>query len=295
MPRSPFLKSPLPQHPAFSLPEIEDSVDALVNEVIDAEGEGRSAEALAAIRRGRRHPGFGVRLAAMRATMRTVAPSEAPLCDREDERAQRHDVLAEVNMYRPFLSRRLRRQVSASRLAVAAAFVVTSSLVMLAQWAYPARSSGFKPASHAAASAKADLAAVPHSLSSMMNELAAVVPPPSPAAAPLPLYPGGCRAHETSPCMADAGGIPSPSEFASTMGACGPTRSVVAKRSTGPVAAPAPDTLPPVPLLLQGGHTGNASVLSSQPLAGLFRVDADGVIHFAPDVPSDDRAPRMWK
>jgi hypothetical protein len=57
-------------NPSFSLPPPDDALEALVNDVIDAEAQGDDARALELIRKGAaEHPGFGARLAATRAAV----------------------------------------------------------------------------------------------------------------------------------------------------------------------------------------------------------------------------------
>jgi hypothetical protein len=118
-------------NPSFSLPPSDDALEELVNEVIDAESQGQDARALELIRKGvAEHPGFGARLAATRAAVRSLRqPVFVP--------DQRGAVLTETDFVRPFLSPRVRRQLSASRIAIAAGVVLTASLLTTLKYVYP--------------------------------------------------------------------------------------------------------------------------------------------------------------
>ncbi|HYE60449.1 MAG TPA: hypothetical protein VD997_00510 [Phycisphaerales bacterium] len=154
--------------PSFSLPPPDDTLESLVNEVIDAEAEGDDARALELIRKGAaQHPGFGARLAATRAAVKSLRqPVFVP--------DQRVEVLTEVDYLRPFLSPRVRKQISATRVAIAAGIVMTASLLMTLQYMYPqVTPQGAQPGavSGVVEASRADAVASVRSLASMVDEI----------------------------------------------------------------------------------------------------------------------------
>jgi hypothetical protein len=154
--------------PSFSLPPSDEALETLVNEVIDAECQGEDARALELMRRGvAEHPGFGARLAATRAAIRSLrSPVFVP-----DQRAE---VLAEADFVRPFLSPRIRKQISASRVALAAGVVLTASLLTTLQYLYPeVTPAGGQPAAVGTVveASRADAAASVRSLASVVQQL----------------------------------------------------------------------------------------------------------------------------
>src|SRR5882724_11291604 len=119
-------KTPAPV--AIVLPFI---ADAVINECLDLESEGRDSDARTLAAMAVAHdPEFDQKLLKMRAAVGQLrglppAPNVVP------------QVLAEVDYLRPFLSPRRRRQLSATRVAVAAGIVMTLSLMALLQRMYP--------------------------------------------------------------------------------------------------------------------------------------------------------------
>lgn len=245
------------KNPAFSLPPVEDSVDRLVNEVIDAEAEGNLAAALEIMRVGRTHPGFGARLAATRAAVRTIKHSAPASPD------HRPHVHVEVDIIRPYISPRHRRHATATRIVLAAGVVCAGALLAVLQWAVPPSRPG--PVSGVVDAISSDTAA-------LTNAYKVASPP---AAAPLPLG-------DTSSYDNDHAVIAS-------------YRAKEAAAPIGPGAAPAPAALAssrvssglpgqphPVPFTLLDAQRGNAAVVPADPLAGIYHIDADGVIHLVP-------------
>ncbi len=249
------------KHPAFSLPPMEDSVDRLVNEVMDAEAEGRPAAALELVRTATRsHPGFGARLAATRAAVRSMRHSIPASPD------HRSHVHMGVDVLRPYVSPRHRRQISMSRAVIAAGVVFTGSLVAVVHWAWPqARDShGARPIAGVVDAIGSDTATI----TSKLKDMTPVNP------MPLPL--GASDMYDNDQAVRAAYlARTAPAPVGSSTGRAAAQRVA----SGGPTIS---DPLPP--FLLLSPAPGNASIRPGDPLAGLYRIDADGVIHFLPQV-----------
>jgi hypothetical protein len=257
------------QHPAFSLPP-DDAMESLVNEVIDAESSGREALALTLIRRGvAEFPGFGARLASMRAALKGLrSPVFVP--------DQRTEVLTEVHTLRPFLTRRERRRVSASRLAIAAGVVLTATVLTVLQGTYP----GLAPEQPAPVgtlvdASRADASASVQSLAGVVAEFKQGLAGPVSTV----LNPG--EAARTPDAPLSLGSI-APYDFDSLRLA--PAVQVPRGPAIAAVPASTPEAAPlrrlnDLPLMLLD-ETGATASVRTLPWPELY-VDADGVVLFA--------------
>jgi hypothetical protein len=276
-------------NPAFSLPP-DQAVEALVNEVIDAESEGNDALALTLMRKGvAEYPGFGAKLAATRAAIKSLGQ---PVPGRD----QRTEVLVEVDYVRPFLSPRVRKQISASRVAVAAGVVLTASLLTILQYMYPqlgAQGSSPAPIGELVDASQADAAASVRSLASTFADLRDSIT--EPVAVAMSRTRGPARSVQNSLSLGELGAYDIDNDArSSTKLATSLTLSdPIWVRST-PMPTLAPAAQPSVPMRLRlddgpellFGDGRNASVRSNNPLAQLT-IDGDGVVRFRPDVKSE--------
>jgi hypothetical protein len=253
---------------AFSLPP-DDAIDALVNEVLDAESEGRNAQSLMLIRKGvTEYPGFGARLAATRAAIKGLrSPVFVP--------DQRTEVLVEVNTLRPFLSRHERRQISASRLAIAAAVVLAASLMAILQRSYPQLAPQQPaPVGTLVDASRADASATVQSLTDAVADLreniaapvSTVIGPPEPLPAYAPLSLGSIAPYELEPRASLRL----------------PTSQPPRGRTIAVLPAPAREPLLMLdegPIMLLSTHNTHAPVRTS-PWPELLHIDEDGVVIF---------------
>lgn len=107
---------------------IERPVDRMVHEVLDAEARGDQAAARAWFRAAVAvDPAAAQRLRELRRVL-TQARKAPPAPDLSAA------ILASVDAQQPFVTGRRRRQISATRIAVAASFVVTGALIGLVHW-----------------------------------------------------------------------------------------------------------------------------------------------------------------
>lgn len=258
------------QHPAFSLPP-DDALEALVNEVIDAESAGRDALALTLVRRGvAEFPGFGARLAATRAAVKGLrSPVFVP--------DQRGEVLVEVHTLRPFLTRRDRRQLSISRLAIAAGVVITATVLTVLQRTYPqmgadspAPVATLVDASRADASASVQMlaGAVADFKHEIAGPVSTVLNAGEPPVVDTPLSLGSIARYEYDAPERSPLRLAPDVRFPRGRALAPPTDIAAAKAPLGQIAQP---------LLLEPADT-SASV-RPLPWAGLF-IDQDGVVLF---------------
>jgi hypothetical protein len=138
--------------------------DAAINECLDLEASGRPDELRDLLARARAEdPSFDAKLLQTRAVIGQLRRSPlAPDVSRE--------ILTEVDYLRPFLSPRRRRQVSATRVAVAAAAVITLSFMGIMQRMYP-HNPPPAPVDSAVMASGADTGETVHSIASAVNDL----------------------------------------------------------------------------------------------------------------------------
>jgi hypothetical protein len=242
-------------------------MDEIINECLDLEAEGRDLEALALIRRGvAEHPGFGSRLAATRGA---VAKLRQPVFVPES----REKVLDEVDYLRPFLSPKRRRQLSASRVAVAAGVVMTLSVMGILQRYYPeatSLSTDPAPVGEVVSAARADASASVRSIVSAVDELRAEVAKPVTGIMGGPMR----RPHFTDPlAFGDVSGYDSPSKWRTELAGVGgpsgaPLMIPLATRSE-PLLASGPAVLP---------FGSGPLLLGRSPLSASVRVQDDSML-----------------
>jgi len=272
-------------NPAFSLPP-DDAVEALVNEVIDAEAAGENALALTLIRKGvAEYPGFGARLASTRAAVKSLRqPVFVP--------DQRTEVLVEVDYLRPFLSPRVRKQLSASRVAIAAGLVLTASVLTILQYVYPGitpEGNGAAPIGELVDASQADAAASVRSLASSFADLRDSVTEPV-STAMTNRDRGPMRTVSKPLSLGDLGAYDldlearSASRLAASLTLTepawlreGPSLARVASVNDATVATGL--RLDSTPVTLIGDLGSNATVHATEPLIQLS-IDADGVVLF---------------
>jgi|GEM_PF-2299692 len=277
-------------NPSFSLPPSDDALETLVNEVIDAECEGNDALALSLMRRGvAEFPGFGARLAATRAAVKSLrSPVFVP-----DQRAA---VLSEADFVRPFLSPRIRQQISASRVALAAGIVLTASLLTTLQYMYPAATTpgATQPAavSSVVQASRADAAASVRSLASVVQDLREGMQ--APVESVLRVGPNSSRLAGT-PLSLGYGGSYDADLSVSALRNDSPRREATAwaprrSREALPVDVPTvayrgSDRFPLIgdkPLRLLGETGAPSASVRTVDLWDQLHVDADGVVTFEP-------------
>jgi len=155
-------------------PESIFDVDAAINECLDLEAAGRPDELRDLLAKARAEDSaFDAKLLQTRAAVGPLRrPPLAPDVSRE--------VLTEVDYLRPFLSPRRRRQVSSTRVAVAAAAVITLSFMGLMQRLTPHPVAPQPTVDGMAMTSGADPANTVGSIASAINDLR--TPPAKPAA-----------------------------------------------------------------------------------------------------------------
>jgi hypothetical protein len=147
------------------------NVDEIINECLDLENGGRPDDLRDLIRRSSAvDPEFETKLQKARGMMGRLhkLPATPDMTS---------DVLVEVDYLRPFLSPRKLRQVSATRVAVAAAAVITLSFVAFFQRMYPHGGNGQLPTNNVAASSAAPGESL-NTIASAVNELRTPTPKP---------------------------------------------------------------------------------------------------------------------
>ncbi len=153
--------------PTNKLPDGFD-IEAAINECLDLEAAGRPDELRVLMLKARAiDPEFDAKLLKTRAAVGQLrgmpeAPNVAP------------QVLTEVNYLRPFLSPRRRRQVSATRVAVAAAAVLTLTFMGVMHRMYPQATSSRSeptPVTGVVEASRADATTSVRSLVSAVDEL----------------------------------------------------------------------------------------------------------------------------
>ncbi len=154
-------------------------VDSAINECLDLEAGGRPDELRALIRRATTlDPAFEAKLLKARAVLGQLGttPNGPDLTP---------EILTEVDYLRPFLSPRRRRQVSATRVAIAAAAVITLSFVMVMEHLYPqSGNAGPAPLGGVVRASGADAADSMKSLVSAVDEMRMGVSKPAPVGRP---------------------------------------------------------------------------------------------------------------
>jgi hypothetical protein len=155
--------------------------DLAINECMDLEVGGRPDELRELIRKSvAQDPDFENKLLKARAVVGQLrgmpqTPNMAP------------EILAEVDYLRPFLSPRKRRQVSATRVAVAAAAVITLSFMAVMQRMYPKETSLTQqptPVDGVVKASGADAADSLNSIVSAVGEMRTSVAKPAPVGRP---------------------------------------------------------------------------------------------------------------
>jgi hypothetical protein len=155
--------------------------DLAINECMDLESAGRPDELRELIRKSvAQDPEFENKLLKARAVVGQLrgmpqTPNMAP------------EILAEVDYLRPFLSPRKRRQVSATRVAVAAAAVITLSFMAIMQRMYPKETSLTHqptPVDGVMRASGADAADSVRSIASAVGEMRTSVAKPAPVGRP---------------------------------------------------------------------------------------------------------------